>query len=268
VNASSYTARKRGSRTRIQFVWLYGLSWTAGFVDAVIYLALYHVFVANMTGNTVVGGAGLVENNWSVAFRRIAAIPLFVLGMLLSKCGIHIAEQRQLRRLPALLYFLEALLLGFFIIIAQNLAGKDPGRLSLQAYFAVLTLPAMAMGLQNATHTHFGPFRLHTTHVTGTLAMFADEFAQFLIWFGQRLSRSPRRRVKRILAVSSRQPRFRNAAIIGIVWVCYFIGAVMGALLKHTWQLSSLWVPVSFLVLLTAEDLRNPASLDPSKPLS
>jgi uncharacterized membrane protein YoaK (UPF0700 family) len=155
-----------------------------------------------------------------------------------------------------------------FIILAQNVAGKDPGRLSLQAYFAVLALPAMAMGLQNATHTHFGPFKLHTTHVTGTLAMFADEFAQFLIWFGQRLSRSTRRRLKRILAVSSRQPRFRNAAIIGIVWACYFIGAVMGALLKHTWQLSSLWVPVSFLVLLTAEDLRNPASLDPSKPLS
>jgi len=93
VNAASHTPRKRGSRTQIRFVWLYGLSWTAGFVDAVIYLALYHVFVANMTGNTVVGGAGLVENNWSVAFRRIAAIPLFVLGMLLSKCGIHIAER-------------------------------------------------------------------------------------------------------------------------------------------------------------------------------
>jgi uncharacterized membrane protein YoaK (UPF0700 family) len=98
--------------------------------------------------------------------------------------------------------------------------------------------------------------------------MFADEFAQFLIWFGSDSLEAPRTRLKRILAVSSRQPRFRNAAIIGIVWACYFIGAVMGALLKHTWQLSSLWVPVSFLVLLTAEDLRNPASLDTSKPFS
>ena len=40
---------------------LLGLTWAAGFVDAVSYLGLGNVFTANMTGNTMLLGIALVE---------------------------------------------------------------------------------------------------------------------------------------------------------------------------------------------------------------
>ena len=250
--------RPRNDDQDLRFGLMYGLSWTAGFVDAVVYIALYHVFVANMTGNTVVSATGLTQDDWGQFFRRGAAIPVFVGGMLFSKCGIYLAERRRISFLPALLYFFEALLLGFFVLLGS---WPKPGNLSLARYFLVVALASFAMGIQNAMHTHFGPFNVHTTHVTGTLARFTDELAQFLIWFGERWHPVRRKRLKRIFAVSWRQTKLRNAVILAGVWGCYYFGAGVGAFLKQKWNLLCLLCPIALLLLLTAGDLWRPAAL-------
>jgi len=65
------------------------LSAIAGFVDAVGYIVLLQVYVANMSDNTIALGVESAQGRWYVLCRRTAAIPLFVLGMLLSRWAKH-----------------------------------------------------------------------------------------------------------------------------------------------------------------------------------
>ena len=223
-----------------------GLSWNAGFVDAVGYIALYRVFVANMTGNTIALGVGWAQGDWNLFFRRGAAIPVFVLGMILSRWAIHVAKRMQMSLLPAVIYALEALLLMLFIVIGMDtvIEGKVQTD-SLLRYSLLVALPSLAMGLQNAMLTHFGPYDLHTTHVTGILAKFADECAQFFMWFRDRTRGRNKLRLGKVLAVSWRQATLRNALTLGIVWLSYAIGAGSGALLMLEWKLLALAFPIS-----------------------
>jgi uncharacterized membrane protein YoaK (UPF0700 family) len=74
------------------------LAWTAGAVDAIGYLVLYHEFTAHMSGNTVAMGAQLGEGNFGEAAHRLIPIPLLVLGIALGATLIEIAIRRDVRR--------------------------------------------------------------------------------------------------------------------------------------------------------------------------
>ena len=237
----------------------FGLSWTAGFVDAVGYMALYRVFVANMSGNSIALGLGSAKADWSLFFRRGSALPVFFLGMLLSRWAILVAKRAQISILPTVMYGLEALLLGLFVVIGRDtmLEGKVHTD-SLFLYYLLVALPSIAMGMQNAVLTNFGPFDLHTTHVTGTLAKCTDECARFLMWFRDRTRGRKKSRFAKALAVSWRQITLRNAAALAGVWLCYVIGAGMGAFLKLKWELLALLFPISFLVLLVTANILRP----------
>jgi uncharacterized membrane protein YoaK (UPF0700 family) len=216
-----------------------------------------------MTGNTVAAGIGVAQSNWEQVFRRGAVIPVFICGMLFSKCGIYTAERRRFDQFPALLYALEALLLGVFMLLGQRVHLDRLADLSLLDYLTLVSFPSFAMGLQNALHTHFGPFNLHTTHVTGTLARLADEFAQFLIWFRERTRHAKPNRLKRVILVCRREQKLRNVIALASVWVFYATGALIGALLKENWHLVSLLCPISVLLAFTGIVLWNPAVLWP-----
>ena len=57
----------RGAIKAPYHIWVaIALTWIAGFVDIVGYVVLYRVFVANMTGNTIALGRGLVEGDWGL----------------------------------------------------------------------------------------------------------------------------------------------------------------------------------------------------------
>jgi uncharacterized membrane protein YoaK (UPF0700 family) len=56
------------------------LTFSAGMVDIVGYIALYHWFVAHMTGDTVHLGNQLVTGNWSEAEKAATVIGSFILG--------------------------------------------------------------------------------------------------------------------------------------------------------------------------------------------
>ena len=235
------------------------LSCVAGFVDAIGYIALYHVYVANMSGNTIAIAVEPTQGKWDLFFRRGAAVPFFVFGMLLSKCAVHWTERQKFRYLPAVVYGAEALLLGLFVWLGADRVSGGEVNAPLLEYYFLLALLSLAMGLQNTLHTHFGQFNLHTTHVTGTLAKFTDEIAQFLFWFTERARAG--RRLGRILVVSKRQRAFRDAAVLGAVWLCYAGGAFAGALLLQSWGIFSLTVPAFLLVFLAVADVIKPMAL-------
>src|SRR5579872_3157349 len=73
---------------------LLALTFTTGLVDAVSYLALGHVFTANMTGNVVLLGFGIAGSGGLPVLAPVVSLLAFVLGagaggMLVKRIGAH-----------------------------------------------------------------------------------------------------------------------------------------------------------------------------------
>jgi uncharacterized membrane protein YoaK (UPF0700 family) len=146
------------------------LSVVTGLVDAVSYLALGHVFVANMTGNVVFLGFALAGAPGLSAPASLAALAAFLLGALLggriaTRSGGH--RGRHLRTATACA---APLLLVAFV--AALLAGQP---VSSGARYALLVPMGLAMGLQNATARRLAVPDLTTTVLTLTLTGIAAD---------------------------------------------------------------------------------------------
>ncbi len=146
------------------------LTVVTGLVDAVSYLKLGHVFVANMTGNVVLLGlavAGVSEFSVAVS---LTAIGSFLLGALAGgRLGSSTGQHRG--RFLALATYAKGAAVGTAFLV--SLASSDVSG-GIPAY-ALVVLLAFAMGLQNATARRLGVPDLTTTVLTLTLtAMAAD----------------------------------------------------------------------------------------------
>jgi uncharacterized membrane protein YoaK (UPF0700 family)/uncharacterized membrane protein len=232
------------------------LSAVAGSIDAIGYIVLFKVFTANMTGNTVALGMGLVHHDWLLAARRGFAIPMFLIGMLWSRIIAHIGQIRGWRHSASILFGSEAVLLGCFAVLGMILVPS--GRLendTTSLYFLLLGLLSAGMGVQNASLSHFGPLSVRTTHVTGNLATLADQLARFGIWF---VDRAKRVGLREALAGATSELSFRETLFLFAVWVSYFAGAVAGAALLISWRLGAVLPAVAALLALVVVDVIDP----------
>jgi uncharacterized membrane protein YoaK (UPF0700 family) len=147
---------------------LFVLTVVTGLVDAVSYLKLGHVFVANMTGNVVFLGfaiAGAPE--FSIAASLIA-IAAFLLGALAGgRLGSRMAQQRS--RFLTFAIFAKLGLVGVALLV--TIVSGD-GEL---VPYGLITLLALAMGLQNATARVLAVPDLTTTVLTLTLTGLAAD---------------------------------------------------------------------------------------------
>ena len=91
------------------------LSLTAvgGYIDAVGYIALFQVFTANMSGNSVHVGMYLGLRDWPNLLRPLCAIVSYVVGMALTRITIQIAGRRGMRRIASITLGVEAILSCF-----------------------------------------------------------------------------------------------------------------------------------------------------------
>lgn len=146
------------------------LTMITGLVDAVSYLQLGHVFVANMTGNVVfLGFAAAGATDFSIP-ASLVAIAAFLAGALV---GGRLASSRghHRGRLLAIATYIQIGLLGASVIVSTvTLApGTDVVR------YVLIALLALAMGLQNATARRLGVPDLTTTVLTLTLTGIAAD---------------------------------------------------------------------------------------------
>jgi uncharacterized membrane protein YoaK (UPF0700 family) len=140
-----------------------------GVVDAVSFLALGHVFVANMTGNVVFLGfaaAGAAELSLIASLVAVAA---FVAG---AFAGARLARRPvppspMLRRAILIKIALTAAALG----IAMTSPSTDAVR------YALIVLLALAMGVQAAVVRRTTASDLSTNVLTTTLAALVADFA-------------------------------------------------------------------------------------------
>jgi uncharacterized membrane protein YoaK (UPF0700 family) len=148
------------------------LTGVTGLVDAVSYLKLGHVFVANMTGNVVFLGFAVADAAAFSIPASLLAIVAFMAGALVGG-RIGSSAGRHRARLLAIATSLQIALVGAALVV--SMAGFDPERALFQ--YSLITLLALAMGVQNATARRLGVPDLTTTVLTLTLTGLAADSA-------------------------------------------------------------------------------------------
>lgn len=208
MSASSASAVDHDSHLALP---LFGLTVSTGFIDAVSYLGLGHVFTANMTGNVVLLGFGLAGAGGLPVLAPVISVLAFVAG---ASIGGQLAKRYLDRgeRLFVLGIAAEAALVPTAAVVAALATvhrGSDGG-------YAVIALLAVAMGVRNAAVRRLAVRDL-TTVLTMTITALAAE--------------SP-------LGGGSGQGTMRRAGAVGSM----LIGALIGALIVKSSLIAALAV--------------------------
>jgi len=237
------------------------LVFSAGFVDAVGFLALAGTFVAFMSGNTSAGGAlaGILDG--ARALRQLFPLPFFVAGIYAGALAVQAAPPEEQHRRYGMVLFVECGLIAL-ILVAATMAGirrevpLDPA----WRFFTLAAPLAVAMGLQNAMRLDVKGARLATTYVTGTLHVAAQALARATI-----LAWPSRRGLPVSLAARTEA---RQVAQVGLtsftVWAGFLVGATAGGVLFVRAGLLALGLPFAVLSILAMDTLR--ASRQGSRP--
>jgi uncharacterized membrane protein YoaK (UPF0700 family) len=149
---------------------LIALTVVTGVVDALAYLRLGHVFVANMTGNVVflgfaAGGAGGLS-----VWGSLLALACFLPGGIAAgRLASRLGDDRRRQLFAAATVELALCLIA---VAVAAVAGRDLGSASRYALIALL---ALAMGVQNATARRLAVADLTTTVLTLTLTGIASD---------------------------------------------------------------------------------------------
>jgi uncharacterized membrane protein YoaK (UPF0700 family) len=149
---------------------LLALTAVTGLVDAVSYLRLGRVFVANMTGNVVFLGFSADPRSGLSPAASVIAIAGFLLGALAGGRAAHARAAARPGRWLAMAFGGEALILAVAAVLTGTgvlpFAGGGEAGAGRYATIAVL---ALALGVQNSTVRHLGAPDLTTTVLTLTL---------------------------------------------------------------------------------------------------
>jgi uncharacterized membrane protein YoaK (UPF0700 family) len=158
------------------------LTFLTGVVDAVSYLMLGHVFVANMTGNVVFLGFALAGASGLSAIASLIALCAFLLGALAG--GWLGARHTHRGKLLRAANVIQAALILLALIVA--LLAHEP--LHEGVRYALIVILGLAMGVQNAAAQRLAVPELTTTVLTRTLTGIASE-ASFLGGAGAKAGR-------------------------------------------------------------------------------
>jgi uncharacterized membrane protein YoaK (UPF0700 family) len=150
--------------TRQTVAALFGLTVVTGLVDALSYLRLGHVFVANMTGNVVFLGFSVAPHSGLLPVASLVAIGGFVVGSLAGG-RFAIVFAKNPKRWLGVAFAMEAGILGLAGVLTSLGVLPFDGH-GADATIAVL---AIALGIQNSTVRHFGVPDLTTTVLTLTV---------------------------------------------------------------------------------------------------
>jgi uncharacterized membrane protein YoaK (UPF0700 family) len=233
------------------------LTIVGGFVDAVGSIALFQVFTANMSGNSVHVGMFLGSLDLVDLARPVCAIVAYVLGVVITRIVMELAARSDFQRIASFTMAAEALLLLLFARATPAMHLGTIVDLRSPAYFLLVALLAFAMGVQTGTLTHIGLLTVYTTFVTGTLTKFSESLVRALFWLWDEItagSVSGSGLVRR----ATKQTDVRDTVFLASVWTCYVAGAVIGTVIKSHWELRALYLPVGVLLVFIVIDMVRP----------
>jgi uncharacterized membrane protein YoaK (UPF0700 family) len=166
----------------------------AGSVDAAAYLLCGQIFVANMTGNTVLLAISLLHWNPKEAALRAGMVAAFLAGVIVERLLARTADKGLTKTQRVFILGIESLLL---LLLAWKNAGAHTDLL--------LLLLACMLGIQNAAFQNIGAFHLNTTYITGNLEKLGE-------------------------AVTDMSDALPKTTTFLVSWLAYAGGACLGAL--------------------------------------
>lgn len=251
---------EKNTHTKVKSAVALLLTFTAGIVDIVGYITLYHLFVAHMTGTTVHLGNHLEMGNWPDVAKAATTIASFVAGSVIGRAIIEAGSRGHKRTVASITLAAEAALVLSFLIGSGVLKEFTPQAIPLSKSCLLLGLLAAAMGLQTATLTRIGPLTIHTTFVTGMLNKLAQEIARWSFWVHDAWRQNLP--VAQLIRSSRHHSSFGNALFMTAIWLSYMIGSVMGTWMDARWKTAALYVPVLILVASIGVDQVQPLSIE------
>jgi uncharacterized membrane protein YoaK (UPF0700 family) len=230
-------------------VMLVSLSLAAGCVDAVGFLALGHVFVANMTGNTVLLGLAIGQWEWGATLRAVTALAAFIGGVAAGASLLH--QDREDREawppIVTLALALELLVLIAFAVGWIRSAPEPTG----EATYILICLSSFAMGVQSSAVRRLGIPGVATTYITGTLTNLTEDA------IGRLRSTVPSQDSR---SSESGGSSARGLMLPADVWLAYGLGAVLTGAIVLRWPtfavLPSVIVLAAVVVVATARHRR------------
>lgn len=197
------------------------LSFIAGYVDSITFLALFGFFAAQVTGSFVVAAAHLVVDDRGVAAKMLA-IPAFMVGAGIAAAIIIVRRGGKKSSLP-LVFSLETLLLsGFVALMLYSWPVTNPD--SWRGAIAGL-LSAAAMGVQSALVRLLLRGVPQTNVMTGNSTQLAIDATEILYaWLRpRRVAADP------ALAAQVAEAQKRFATVFAVL-AGFLIGALLGAI--------------------------------------
>lgn len=241
------------------------MSWAAGLVDALGWLAVYHVYTAHMTGNTTGFGIELFRQDWQSTILHAWPLIPFGLGLLFSAATTAAARRHGWHSSFSIALSTEFLLLIAFLALGSQY--RTGGHQFGSGFYPLSSFLAAAMGIQTVTVTRVAGLRLYTTYLTGSLAKWSEAVALFAFWFYDRTRGRLRKRFWKTVRVSPRQKYARHAALTVGLWVSYFLGAVCGAIFEKRYGVFAIIGALIVLAVAIVIDLIAPvAAADESRP--
>ena len=220
-------------------------AWAAGAVDAISYVSLGHVFTANMTGNTVLLGLALGQEQGLASLRSLAALAGFVLGVAAGAVLVETiagAEARAaaIRRAITLeAGILAVLAAAWFVAGAQQAIG---------GLYGLIALAAAAMGIQSAAIRRLNVAGVATTYITGTLTGLCAGLVARL---------TTPRPARGMCGAAPPSPPARGLRPPAAVLASYGLGAMAsGVILDHSPSLAALPPFIAIAIALAEASLR------------
>ncbi|HET7392199.1 MAG TPA: YoaK family protein [Candidatus Binatia bacterium] len=167
--APGSTARQ----TKLLLVALMVLTFNTGLIDAVSYIGLGRVFVANMTGNVVLLAFAAAGVSGLSVTRALSSLGGFLIGATIGgKLGTSLAAGNR-RRLILSAGIFEALLI--FAAAVSAIGFEMRSSAPAHQLYTMIVLTALSMGLRNATVRQLGVADVTTTVLTLTLTGLAAD---------------------------------------------------------------------------------------------
>jgi uncharacterized membrane protein YoaK (UPF0700 family) len=221
-----------------------------GFVDAISFIALGRVFVANMTGNVALLGFAIAGAPGLSTSASLAALGAFIVGSVIGgriaeRYGYHRGRHASVQAASSGL--LLALALGVSIAVSEPIKGGTR--------FALIAPMGIAMGIQNATARRIAVPDVSTTVVTTTIT---GLFADLRLAGGHESWRTAVRRLIPVLAIFA-------GALVGALLVVEV--SVTSALAGAVALMAATWLGARRHASDEAEWTR-PAGAGPPRPIS
>jgi uncharacterized membrane protein YoaK (UPF0700 family) len=212
------------------------LSFTAGYVDACTFLALFGLFVAQVTGSFVIAGAELVHHDEGFLI-KVLAIPVFFGAGVFATIVTHMLHRRG-RRVLASMLTLECALLAGFLALGLAIPFQQNPNAPLTLLGAMLGLSAM--GVQSAFVRLLIPSSPSTNVMTTNTTLFAIDTGELLLsWHGRR-----RGDAQAAAQFTAARERLGKLVPLGLGFIS---GTALGAV-GYVWL--GLWCLVAILALM------------------